>query len=83
MHRQLCDICRITRLPVRVNYLLVRVPDEKGTELTVPKQYFPIKMERLPPNKKMLLLFHSQHLSAQIDHRQVIRKKYTDSDGIL
>jgi hypothetical protein len=29
----------------------------------------------------MFLLFHSQHVSAQVGH-QVIREEYTDDDGI-
>jgi hypothetical protein len=29
-----------------------------------------------------VLLFHSQHVSAQIDHHEIIREKYT-SDGIM
>jgi hypothetical protein len=39
-------------------------------------------MEVLPSHKQMFLLFHSQHVSAQINHHQVMREKYTNDDWI-
>jgi hypothetical protein len=32
---------------------------------------------------KMFLLFRSQHVSAQIGHRQAMHEKFTNDDGIL
>jgi hypothetical protein len=39
-------------------------------------------MEVLPSQEQMFLLFHSQHVSAQIGHYQVLREKYANDDGI-
>jgi hypothetical protein len=39
-----------------------------------------IKMEGLPSHKHTFLLFHSQHVSAQICHHQVIREIYTSDE---
>jgi hypothetical protein len=41
-----------------------------------------LKMEGLPSHKQIILLISSQHVSAQIGHRQVIFEEYTNDGGI-
>jgi hypothetical protein len=38
-------------------------------------------MEGLLSHKNMFLLFHSQYVSVQISHHQVIREEYTNDDS--
>jgi hypothetical protein len=40
-----------------------------------------LRKEVLPSHKEMFLLINSQHISAQIGHRQAILEEYTNDDG--
>lgn len=42
-----------------------------------------IKMAGLPSQKLINLLFHSLHVSAKINHHQVICEKYVNDNGII
>jgi hypothetical protein len=41
------------------------------------------RLETLPLNQQMFLLIQLQHVSAQLDHRQLVLDNYTNDDGIL